>query len=323
MCDGFPTPAPPLGHDRCVMTIKPTTAEGRVLVGTQSFSYDAWDGLVYPLGLARTKRIGYYARLFPVVELDNTYYAVPNPTLLAGWAAQAPEGFLFSAKVPKAITQEAKLSGESVPYALAAFLDVMATLGERLGPIVFQMSPGFVYPRDFPALEQLLPRLPELGGEGMQFAIEFRHPSWVGAAPAEQLLRACGVTWIWNDWEPTEKYLQPMPRGIDEPAALPVTNERFAYVRLVGNHDAAIDQRTITIDRGADLERWADKVMAFRRRTNGDVYVLLNNHYAGFSAEAVRRLQRILGLPVVSFETPPAPEAAERAVGGVIQPRLL
>jgi len=310
------------------MTTKPEAREGRILLGTQSFSYDAWDGLVYPVGLARTKRIGYYARLFPVVELDNTYYAVPNPKLLAGWAAQAPDGFLFSAKVPKAITQEAKLSGEAVPYALAAFLDVMATLGEHLGPIVFQMSPGFVYPRDFPALEELLPRLPELGGEGMQFAIEFRHPSWIGAAPAEQLLRACGVTWIWNDWEPTEKYLQTMPRGIDDPEALTVTNERFAYVRLVGHHAAEIDQRTITIDRGEDLARWADKVMAFRRRTNGDVYVLLNNHYAGFSAGALRELQRILGLPVVSFETPPTPEADEIAVGEVdggviVQPRLL
>ena len=106
------------------------------------------------------------------------------------------------------------------------------------------------------------------------------------------------------------------------------TNERFAYVRLVGNHAAEIDQRTITIDRGEDLARWADKVMAFRRRTNGDVYVLLNNHYAGFSAGALRELQRILGLPVVSFETPPTPEADEIAVGEVdggviVQPRLL
>ena len=63
MCDGFPTPAPsPLGHHSYVMTTKPASSEGRILLGTQSFSYDAWDGLVYPLGLARTKRIGYYAQ---------------------------------------------------------------------------------------------------------------------------------------------------------------------------------------------------------------------------------------------------------------------
>lgn len=288
---------------------------GRILIGTQSFSHDPWVGLVYPPGLRRSDRIGHYAQAFPVVELDNTYYAIPSRGLLAGWAAQTPPGFEFTAKVPLEITQTAKLAGAAALRQLAHFLDTMRVLGDRLGPLVFQMSPGFCYPQDYPALERCLRALPDLGGEDLRFAVEFRHPSWLAAAAPEALLRAHGVAWVWNDWLPTEAYQRAMPRAIDAPAAGKVTADDFAYVRLVGDHNAPIDRRTVVIDRGRDLVRWADLVLAFRREREGrGVYVLLNNHYSGCSPQTVRELQRILGLPVVTF--------SEERAAAAAQPRL-
>ncbi len=92
---------------------------------------------------------------------------------------------------------------------------------------------------------------------------------------------------MWNDWEPTEPYLAPMPRAIDDDGAGKVTADDFAYLRLTGNHDADIDYRTATIDRGADLARWAKRVLRFRRERDGrGVYVLLNWNCIG-SADAL------------------------------------
>lgn len=278
---------------------------GAILMGTQGFSYDQWEGLVYPVGLPKGERLPYYARRFALVELDSTYYATPRAAQVARWAEQTPEGFTFTAKVPKQITQEARLAGEVATRELARFLGTMHLMGSRLGPIVFQMSPGFRAPRDFPALELTLRHLADLGGEGMRFAVEFRHPSWLEGDEPAALLAECGVAWVWNDWYPTEPYLLAMPRAIDTPAAQKVTADDFAYLRLTGNHAACVDYRTMSIDRQSDLERWAHLALEFRRgREDRGVYVLLNNHYAGSSPLAVRELERALGLPVIPFGVP-------------------
>ena len=92
-----------------------------------------------------------------------------------------------------------------------------------------------------------------------------------------------------------------MPMRIRDKPFSSAAWEKLAYVRLTGNHDADIDYRTVTIDRGNDLARWAEQVMKFaelRRARGGDVYVLLNNHYAGFSAESVREFYAELPITI-------------------------
>ena len=166
------------------------------------------------------------------------------------------------------------------------------------------MSPGFRYPRDFKGLVEMLEALPALGGEGVRFAMELRHPSWLSKEEPAALLRKHGVAWVWNDWLPTEKYLAPMPRAIDEPKAQVTTADDFAYLRLIGNHNECIDYRTITVDRMADLVKWAELALEFRRgREDRGIYILLNNHYSGSSPSTIRELERVMGLPVVAFGT--------------------
>jgi len=273
-----------------------------VFMGACGFSYDEWDGVVFPAGLPKNARLSRYAQQFRLVELDSTYYGTPRPEAVARWAEQTPEEFVFTAKVPKQVTQDAKLAGPPAHAELARFIATMKLLGPRLGPLVFQMSPGFRYPRDVKGLREMLQALPSLGGEGVRFAVEFRHPSWLAQEEPAALLREHGVAWVWNDWLPTETYLAPMPRAIDEPAAMVTTADDFAYIRLIGNHDERIDYRTITVDRLADLVRWAEMAMEFRRgREDRGIYILLNNHYSGSSPATIRELERVLGLPVVAF----------------------
>jgi uncharacterized protein YecE (DUF72 family) len=306
---------------------------GRILFGTQGWSYDQWQGWMYPPKTPANKRLGYYARYFDVAEVDSTYYRIHSVDTVQGWVDQIPEGFLMAPKVPGLITTgrqpgPPRAAGKGAPKepapepmsgALALsmmeeFLRVMRVLGSNLGPLVFQMSPGFTYPKHFPALKRMLEALPSLGGEGLEFCVEFRNPTWLSKDEPEALLSAHDVAWVWNDWEPTERWARPMPRAIDDPRAAKVTSTRLHYLRLVGNHDADVDFRTISIDRTADLVKWAELALEFRReRESRGIYILLNNHYAGCSPESVRELQRVMGLPVVTFGDDPGRGAEERA----------
>ena len=280
----------------------PPQRRSGVFIGACGFSYDEWDGFVFPAGLPKSARLSSYARQFRLVELDSTYYGTPRPEAVQRWAEQTPESFVFTAKVPKQVTQDAKLAGFSAQAELSRFIATMKLLGPRLGPLVFQMSPGFRYPRDFKGLIEILEALPALGGEEVRFAIELRHPSWLAKEEPAALLRKHGVAWVWNDWLPTEKYLAPMPRAIDEPKARVTTVDDFAYMRLIGNHSECIDYRTITVDRLADLVKWAELALEFRRgREDRGVYILLNNHYSGSSAMTIRELERVMGMPVMAF----------------------
>jgi uncharacterized protein YecE (DUF72 family) len=303
-------------EDEQTSASEPGGARPGVFVGACGFSYDEWDGFVFPPGLAKNDRLAHYASLFRLVELDSTYYGTPRADRVLRWAEQTPPHFVLTAKVPKQITQEARLAGPAALGELGNFVGTMRLLGPRLGPLVFQMSPGFRFPRDFKALATALKALPQLGGEGLRFAVEFRHPSWLERDEPAALLREHGVAWVWNDWLPTEDYLAPIPRAIDAPEAQVVTADDFGYVRLIGNHNARIDYRSITVDRKPDLVRWAELALAFRRgREDRGIYILLNNHYSGSSPTTIRELERLFGLPVVPFgaqaaQTLPAPGGA-------------
>src|SRR6266542_3735863 len=82
---------------------RPASRAGRrggILIGTQGWSYPQWEGLVYPAGAPKEEHLAHYAKLFPVVEIDSSYYGTPRAQTVTRWAELVPPGFLFSAKVP-------------------------------------------------------------------------------------------------------------------------------------------------------------------------------------------------------------------------------
>jgi uncharacterized protein YecE (DUF72 family) len=142
----------------------------RVLAGTSGFSYKEWKGSFYPEDLPADEMLAYYAARLPAVEINNTFYRMPKPALLEGWAAQVPPEFRFILKASQRITHRKRLkeAGEEVAY----FFQTAATLGERLGPTLIQLPPNLK--KDLPRLEAFLAVLPE----GARAAFEFRHVSW-------------------------------------------------------------------------------------------------------------------------------------------------
>ncbi len=142
----------------------------RVFAGTSGFSYDGWTGAFYPEDLPANERLAFYATKLPAVEINNTFYRMPNASVLTSWAEQVPDGFTFALKASQRITHRSRLkdAADSVEF----FFRIAATLGDRLGPVLFQLPPNLK--KDLPRLKDFLPLLPA----GSRAAFEFRHESW-------------------------------------------------------------------------------------------------------------------------------------------------
>jgi len=142
----------------------------QIRVGTSGFSYREWKGSFYPGDLKNADMLSYYAERFSSVEINNTFYRMPKASVLEGWAAQVPPDFLFVLKASQQITHRKRLREAGEP--LAYLLETAATLGDRLGPLLFQLPPNLK--KDVDRLRDFLALLPG----GRPFAFEFRHETW-------------------------------------------------------------------------------------------------------------------------------------------------
>ena len=156
------------------MTVTPTSVTG-AYVGTSGFSYPTWRGGFYPAGAKPAEFLRHYVERLPSVELNTSFYRLPSQDQLERWAAQTPPGFRFAVKMTGAITHLGRVGLAST------FCERVRALGDRLGPVLVQLPE--TRPRDDGLLTLLLGSLdPEL-----EFAFEFRHPSW---ADVEGVLHA-------------------------------------------------------------------------------------------------------------------------------------
>ena len=142
----------------------------QIFTGTSGFSYPAWRGSFYPAKLKATEMLAYYAGRLKTVEINNTFYRMPKAEALAAWAATTPDGFRFAPKAPQQITHRQRLVGSA--DTLAHFWKTLESLGDKLGPALFQLPP--FQRKDLPRLTDFLALMPP----GARAAFEFRHPSW-------------------------------------------------------------------------------------------------------------------------------------------------
>src|SRR5689334_16637327 len=143
----------------------------RFWIGTSGYNYPEWRGSFYPEKLPAAKMLPFYAAAFNTVEINYTFYRMPNERILAGWSQETPEGFRLTLKAPKRITHDARL--RDCEDSLSYFLRVAGTLGPKLGALLFQLPPYFR--KDSPRLESFVQSLPP----GLCAAFEFRHASWL------------------------------------------------------------------------------------------------------------------------------------------------
>ncbi len=251
----------------------------RLFLGTQGWSYSAWVGPFYPPGTSSSRYLEEYSKHFSTVEMDTTFYATPRLSTVSGWRDRSPEGFVFAAKFPQAITHEGPLT--EVGEQAANFLQTMSELGPKLGPLLMQMPPSFTAD-EFPALETFLCALPT----GIRYALEVRHRSWLGEDTRAKLLRlleqqGVALCLVQHSY---------MPK-LDQVTA------PFVYVRWLGRREDIPDDdySKIRIDRERQLDTWSEQIRNYLDR-GLIVYGYFNNHYQGHSPASVRSLQaRLFG----------------------------
>jgi len=143
-----------------------------IRIGTSGYSYPEWRGSFYPAGFPTSQMLSYYADHLSTVEINNTFYRLPNEKVLANWAEQTPPGFVFTLKAPRRITHEARL--RDCDELMGIFATRAQTLGPKLGVLLFQLPPWFK--KDLKVLDAFLDQMPR----DARAAFEFRNASWLG-----------------------------------------------------------------------------------------------------------------------------------------------
>lgn len=163
-------------------------SRSKLLAGASGYSFKEWRGTFYPEKMKAEEMLPFYSKRLPTVEINNTFYRLPKEAVLLGWASQVPDAFTFAIKASQKITHYARLKPESAE-SLAFLLNNTKALGDRLGPILFQLPPNLR--KDFPRLRAFLELLPA----GRRYAIEFRNETWfddeVYAALRERDIAVC------------------------------------------------------------------------------------------------------------------------------------
>lgn len=260
-----------------------------LLIGTQGWNYPAWVGPFYPPGTRASEFLPTYAKAFRAVEVDSSFYAVPDVRAIRAWNERTPPDFTFALKMPRDVTHELRL--RNADDLVRDFLDRARELGPKLGPILLQMGPDFA-PEELPAFEQFLPTLPR----DLRFAIELRQARWMRPDLLPRLLdilaqHRIALTLSDGRWIRRETMFQ----LAEHPTA------DFLYVRWMGPDREITDYSRIQFDRSEEIRAWAEvlKLVAHTR----DVYGFFNNHFAGHSPANAREMQRLLGQEPVDPET--------------------
>ena len=140
-------------------------------IGCSGYYYKDWKEVFYPKGLPQTKWFDFYCEHFNTLELNVTFYRFPSLNVLQNWYRKAPDDFIFSVKVPKAITHESRFEG-SQSLAMEFYDMLSLGLAEKLGPVLYQLPPSITYTPEM--LEAIISHI----DENFKNVIEFRHISW-------------------------------------------------------------------------------------------------------------------------------------------------
>ena len=244
---------------------------GRILIGVGGWTYEPWRGGFFPDGLPQKRELEYMAGKLTSIEVNGTYYGLQKPATFARWREETPEGFVFALKGSRYTTNRSRLAeaGDSVARFVASGI---AELGDKLGPINWQLAPTKKFDRDDVAA--FLDLLPEtLGDRPLRHALEVRHPSFADDAFLD-LARARGVAVVLA--------------GDSAYPRIEGGAEGFVYARIMGTkpaHAAGYAED--------ELDGWAAQARAWAE-AGRDVYLyVISGHKTANPAAALELIARV------------------------------
>jgi uncharacterized protein YecE (DUF72 family) len=220
-----------------------------IWIGTSGWQYDDWSGRFYPPKMPKSQWLAHFSARFPTVEVNNTFYRLPKEDAFVRWRRQTPSGFIVTVKASRYITHIRRL--REAEDAVKLFWTRCRGLGDKIGPVLFQLPPRF--PADPDRLRSFCRHLPK----AMRPAFEFRDASWQCPA-THQILDEAGAAFVLAD--------SPGARVPD------VVTGGWSYVRF---HKGTRVSPGYT---KAKLSRWADRLAAMDA---SDIFVYFNNDTGG------------------------------------------
>ena len=253
----FPHPSSPAPHP-----------PPSIHIGTSGWSYDHWEGVLYPHGTRLPERLNYYTARYRTVEVNSTYYRWPRDTTFGGWHGRLPDGFRMTVKAPRGLTHAKKL------YEPEVWLERVAGgvghLREKLGTFLVQLPPNFGY--DYERLDYFLRSVPTW----IPTSVEFRHPDWNRDEVFDLLARHNAAYCVMS--------------GANLPCVLRATAS-FVYLRLHGPDPAYLYGGSYSDD---DLRWWADRIREWQA-SGRDVWAYFNNDGGGNAVRNADTLRGLLG----------------------------
>lgn len=239
--------------------------DGQLRIGTSGWVYKHWLDIFYPRRLSSSEQLQFYAQHFDTVEVNNSFYRLPSRAVFEAWAEAAPPGFLYAVKGSRYLSHLKKLKDPEEPLAL--LMERAGGLGDKLGPILFQLPPGW-----YANLERLGIFVAALGAFPCQrYTLEFRDRTWLQPAVYD-LLEHAGIALC-------------LPVGWGVPLDVRLTAP-WTYIRMhSGSESVGYGEE--------ELRLWAGRVADFRKQ-GADVYVYFNNDPDGHALRDAERLRAML-----------------------------
>jgi uncharacterized protein YecE (DUF72 family) len=246
-----------------------------IKIGCTGWSYDGWSGTFYPKKLSKSNWLQYYSKIFPITEINSTYYRIPDTITTKKWNADTPDSFTFTAKFPSIITHENKL--KNVKEHVFKFLFSLTPMYEKVLALVLQLPPSLTFEEAKPRLEELFSYLPP----DFKYPIEGRHESWF-TDEAFDYLKENNHCLVWNEVQ-----------GVNNPAK--ITSD-YVYLRLIGDRSISESEfgKVITHRKEA-IQKWADKIKKLENKVQMAM-VMTNNHFEGFGPATANTLRMQLGI---------------------------
>jgi uncharacterized protein YecE (DUF72 family) len=264
-------------------------------IGCSGWSYTSWKGPFYPPHLENSDWLRFYSQVFDYVEIDSSFYRIPNQFMVKNWIKRTPVNFRFTAKFPKVITHDKLLV--DVEEDVERFLENIEPLEKKTLALLIQLPPSLEIMPGVEGLRNLLPLL----DDRFRYAVEVRHQSWFQDL-AYNFFADNDICLVWSQ--------------LARLSTPPIVTTDFLYVRFIG--DRSIDEKDfgkIQKDRVSEMSNWANEIKNVeigkekgRRSEVRDAMIAANNHYAGFGPGTVNIFRNMVGLPEFSWEDQPKME---------------
>jgi uncharacterized protein YecE (DUF72 family) len=240
----------------------------RIRIGCSGWNYADWRERLYPKGLPARRWLEYYAQVFDTVEVNNTFYRLPNRSAVENWVKQVPDGFVFAVKASRYLTHIKRLA--NMDEGVRRYWERIEPLAgsPKMGPVLWQLPGNFQ--RDDDRLRHALEHLPK----GARHCFEFRHESWF-TEDVYKLLRRHRAALVIGD-------------SPERPFQTYEMTAKWTFVRFhYGNRGRGGNYSA------KELEQWAERLDGWRREV--EVYAYFNNDWNAYAVKNALELGRLLG----------------------------